>query len=284
MAKQGLTYYSADTDRFQDIRVKRLKKRYGGTGYAVYDYIKNEIFRTRGSYMLFTTDEAFDCAEYWGIEESEVLDIVNYCAEIGLFDKTLWKIRETLTSEEIQQRYAEICRRSKKVMTIPEAYDLIGATRQDQPTAEPAQYQLFDQPTEATGEPVPQNSAEFRGIPRVSDGKSHKEKEKKKNPPLTPPASAEGELRRMVHDSLARMDAHSAPPADNPPETKRNPTGLVSTLEGLKVPRAEIEQILLLSRYGEIGNPVWQLLNDIRCSRGRITMPGRFIIARLHAS
>nr|WP_044656967.1 hypothetical protein [Bacteroides acidifaciens] len=29
MAKTGLSYYQAETDRFQDIKVKRLKKRYG---------------------------------------------------------------------------------------------------------------------------------------------------------------------------------------------------------------------------------------------------------------
>ena len=33
MAKTGLSYYQAETDRFQDIKVKRLKKRYGCEGY-----------------------------------------------------------------------------------------------------------------------------------------------------------------------------------------------------------------------------------------------------------
>ena len=39
MAKQGLSYYQAETDRFQDIKIKRLKKKYGCEGYAVYTYI-----------------------------------------------------------------------------------------------------------------------------------------------------------------------------------------------------------------------------------------------------
>ena len=41
MAKQGLSYYQAETDRFQDIKIKRLKKKYGCEGYAVYTYIEN---------------------------------------------------------------------------------------------------------------------------------------------------------------------------------------------------------------------------------------------------
>ena len=52
MAKTGLSYYQAETDRFQDIRVKRLKKRYGCEGYAIYQYILNEIYRTTRCLMF----------------------------------------------------------------------------------------------------------------------------------------------------------------------------------------------------------------------------------------
>ena len=73
MAKTGLSYYQAETDRFQDIKVKRLKKRYGCEGYAVYQYIQNEIYRVEGCYIRFTDDQLFDVSEYWGIEEQRVL-------------------------------------------------------------------------------------------------------------------------------------------------------------------------------------------------------------------
>lgn len=43
MAKTGFPFYRAETDRFQDIRIKRLKKEFKGAGYAVYSYILNEI-------------------------------------------------------------------------------------------------------------------------------------------------------------------------------------------------------------------------------------------------
>ena len=29
MSKNGFSYYKAETDRFQDIKIKRLKKKYG---------------------------------------------------------------------------------------------------------------------------------------------------------------------------------------------------------------------------------------------------------------
>lgn len=87
MAKQGFSYYKAETDRFQDIKIKRLKKKYRCAGYAVYQYVLNEIYRVRGYCLTFTEDHLFDVSEYWDIEEEEVTAIIGYCAEIGLFDK-----------------------------------------------------------------------------------------------------------------------------------------------------------------------------------------------------
>lgn len=90
MAKTGLSYYQAETDRFQDIKVKRLKKRYGCEGYAVYQYIQNEIYRVEGCYIRFTDDQLFDVSEYWGIEEQRVEKIIEYCTEVELFDTITW--------------------------------------------------------------------------------------------------------------------------------------------------------------------------------------------------
>ena len=111
MAKTGLSYYQAETDRFQDIKVKRLKKRYGCEGYAVYQYIQNEIYRVEGCYIRFTDDQLFDVSEYWGIEEQRVEKIIEYCTEVELFDTITWHTNHVLTSVDIQQRYLEICRR-----------------------------------------------------------------------------------------------------------------------------------------------------------------------------
>ena len=125
MAKTGLSYYQAETDRFQDIKVKRLKKRYGCEGYALYQYIQNEIYRVEGCYIRFTDDQLFDVSEYWGIEEQRVEKIIEYCTEVELFDTITWHTNHVLTSVDIQQRYLEICRRAKKKIVIPEDIRLV---------------------------------------------------------------------------------------------------------------------------------------------------------------
>lgn len=119
-ARKGFAYYKAETDRFQDIKIRRLKKRHNCAGYAVYQYILNEIYRVEGCYMEFSEDEAFDCSEYWTLQESEVQAIVDYCAEIGLFDSGLWKQKRILTARSIQERYVDMCRAAKRKPVLPE--------------------------------------------------------------------------------------------------------------------------------------------------------------------
>ena len=123
-AKTGLSYYSVDTDRYQDIKIKRLKKVFGCHGIAVYDYILCEIYRVQGCFLEWDESTAFDVAEYWGLKESLVNEIVKYCASVGLFDKELL-CSGIVTSRSIQERYLDFCARAKrKSFSIPEKIKL----------------------------------------------------------------------------------------------------------------------------------------------------------------
>ena len=89
IARKGFEYYRAETDRFRDIKIRKLRKEHSCAGYAIYQYVLNEIYRVEGCYIRFTQDELFDCAEYWNMREEEVLRIINYCTETGLFNACL---------------------------------------------------------------------------------------------------------------------------------------------------------------------------------------------------
>lgn len=124
--KTSLDYYRVDTDRYQDIRIKRLKKVFRGTGIAVYDYILCEIYRVRGCYIEWDESTVFDVAEYFDLKETQVKEIVNYCCSVGLFDKELLASGSVLTSSAIQRRYIEMCTAAKrKEIIIPEQYRII---------------------------------------------------------------------------------------------------------------------------------------------------------------
>lgn len=128
-SKTGLNFYTIDTDRYQDIRIKRLKKDNGCDGLAVYDYILCEIYRVRGYFFEWDESSAFDVAEYFGLKETKVQGIVQFCASVGLFDKALLS-RGIITSASIQQRYLTMCSRAKRTgVEINPDYSLIENSR-----------------------------------------------------------------------------------------------------------------------------------------------------------
>ena len=122
--KKGLSYYNIDTDRYQDIRIKRLKKIFSCQGIAVYDYILCEIYRVKGCFLEWDDSTAFDVAEYFGLKETLVQEIVKYCASVGLFNKELLR-SGIVTSLAIQKRYLDACKRAKRQPpVIPPAIQL----------------------------------------------------------------------------------------------------------------------------------------------------------------
>lgn len=107
-SKTGFSFYSADTDRFQDLRIKRLKKDFGCDGFAVYEYILNEIYRVKGCFLVWDESTAFDVADYWGLKETKVNEIVRYCCAVGLFDKNVFDNCNILTNLEIQKEWVKM--------------------------------------------------------------------------------------------------------------------------------------------------------------------------------
>ena len=129
MAKEGFSYYNSDTDRFSDTRIRRLKRSKGAIGYVVYEFALNEVYRDKGYYVPIDEDLVLNIAEYWSIEESEVMDILTYCVEIGLFNKGMFENKHVLTSESIQERYIQAVRKLKRgrfnAIHIDERYNLL---------------------------------------------------------------------------------------------------------------------------------------------------------------
>ena len=106
--KKVFTYFRFETDHFYDTKVKRLKNKFGMEDWGVFHFIVNEIYRVEGCYMVMDADGLFDISDYSRMDEKKVSDIIDYCAELGLFNKELWQDKQILTSEEIQELYVDI--------------------------------------------------------------------------------------------------------------------------------------------------------------------------------
>lgn len=318
MAKTGLSYYQAETDRFQDIKVKRLKKRYGCEGYAVYQYIQNEIYRVEGCYIRFTDDQLFDVSEYWGIEEQRVEKIIEYCTEVELFDTITWHTNHVLTSVDIQQRYLEICRRAKKKIVLPEGIRLVEI--QDAPSGmDSAPLPLFSgQEIEtktgkavygspqmdarretatgtgketvttagvSSGAVIPQSSAEIPETPRNPAEKRHKEKESKENSPSIPQA---------IPQARDDEDKVSLSPGGNEGNISAELCGKLPAEEyrlklqrlgeicyNLGCSKEDIRNVLLIENIALDDSPIWQLIDELKASGGRYSFTGDVLPALL---
>ncbi len=239
--KMGLSYYNIDTDRYIDIRIKRLKKDFGCNGIAVYDYILCNIYRDKGCFLAWDESTAFDVADYFGLKESLIEEIVKYCGVVGLFDKGLLS-RGILSSQSIQKRYIEMCKRAKRNnVEIPEEYNIL--------------------PEECLK--IPEELIKKEEVCRKESKES-----KVNNPPYIPPRGNEGEIFDL--SSLS-------PPEDG---TNRNFPGLVDFLNKYPFSVNEKKKIIIVTNYGEVGHPIWQLFLHVAGNR-EIKMPDRFIISKL---
>jgi hypothetical protein len=127
--KTGMAYYNVDTDRYQDVRIKKLKKAYRCTGIALYDYILCEIYRENGCFVRWDKSSVFDCADYFYLREIQVNEVVKYCCFVGLFDRKVFESSNILTSAAIQKRYAEMCVRTNRNFTIPEECKILNDSK-----------------------------------------------------------------------------------------------------------------------------------------------------------
>ena len=123
--KEGLSYFNVDTDIFQDRKIKRLKKNFGCAGVAIFFYLLTEVYRDKGCGLVWDDDTAFDVADYLGVKESLINEVVKYCGGVGLFNAGLLS-RGIITSEAIQRRYIEVCKKARRVnISIPKEWQLI---------------------------------------------------------------------------------------------------------------------------------------------------------------
>lgn len=306
MAKLGFPYYSADTDRFQDIKIKRLKKEFSCTGYAVYQYILNEIYRVKGCYVHCDENMIFDISEYWGIKETLVKEIINYCCYVGLFNKELYKNGSILTSLSIQSRYTNMCKLTKRKTRIPEEINL-----------------LSEESTE--------NSDKSEKTPIFSDKENkNRIEQNKENPPSIPPSDEEESSISLLKEELKTiscckedfnyiLNIHAIAEPQSPiwklieevKESRKidfrltadsylipsirslvkagkltikqlpdNPLdAMMMQLRNLSISEKDIEIISNLA----MGNykAVFTAMQEVTASKGAIRIPGKFIISKL---
>ena len=126
--KEGFEYFPCDSSFYDDVKIMRLMKFHTYGGY-VYHYLLCQIYRN-GYYIDFDDNAAFLVSNRFNIDESDVVDIIQFCMKVGLFDEKLFDENKILTSHGIQKRYLEISQRAKRKVLI-ERYNLISSSSEE---------------------------------------------------------------------------------------------------------------------------------------------------------
>ena len=114
--KKGLAYFYKDVHDWDDFKIIDLVGEYGPLGFTVYDVVLCEVYKN-GYYLEIPLEKLASyviraIGNRWIREKSFVLQVVQYCADIGLFDEALLS-QSVITSAEIQKHYSEVTGRSK---------------------------------------------------------------------------------------------------------------------------------------------------------------------------
>lgn len=115
--KTGLDYFPKDVDYYDDFNIMDLMNEYGPLGQTIYDVVLCMIYH-EGYYLEVPKMEQLavkiikTIGNRWVKKKDFVLQVIHYCAEIGLFDQDLLN-QNVITSVGVQRRYKEVTVRNK---------------------------------------------------------------------------------------------------------------------------------------------------------------------------
>lgn len=113
--KQGIDYFSFDTDFFQDIKVRKILRSCGAAATSILINLLCRAYKDRGYYMRWDDDMTFLISDDVGVTEGAVKECVNKAIQVGFFDKDLFDKYSILTSSGIQKRFRSATLKRGKV-------------------------------------------------------------------------------------------------------------------------------------------------------------------------
>lgn len=119
--KEGLDYFSLDTDIANDDKIKLIKAKHGLVGFAIVILLLTKIYK-EGYFYQWSEDEQYLFADDARVDVNTVISVVNDCINRGFFNQELYNKYGILTSRGIQKRFLQGCARRKKLVLIREYF------------------------------------------------------------------------------------------------------------------------------------------------------------------
>lgn len=113
--KQGLEYFSFDTDFFSDVKIRRISRACGPASTSILICLLCNIYRDKGYYIVWDENLPFVVADTVGTTEGAVEEVVKKAIQVGFFDKELFDKYKILTSNGIQNRFKSAVTRREEI-------------------------------------------------------------------------------------------------------------------------------------------------------------------------
>lgn len=107
--KDGVDYFPVDVT-FSD-SVKLLRAEFGPVGVGILIAVWQRIYGEKGYYTQWDNDVALMFSTENGVGVSVVREVISACIRRGIFDREKFEVYGVLTSEGVQERYAEATER-----------------------------------------------------------------------------------------------------------------------------------------------------------------------------
>lgn len=117
--KEGLDYFPLDTDIDQDDKIALIEADFGIEGFGIVIKLLMKIY-SNGYFYEWGEVEQKLFGRRINVDINLLTDVVNACINWGLFDRTVLREYQVLTSAGIQKRYFEATKRRKEVEAFEE--------------------------------------------------------------------------------------------------------------------------------------------------------------------
>ena len=102
-AKLKILYFRHDSDMRNDIKVRALRRRFGNTGYAAWNYLLEVLTSSRDFEANFDNINSELYADDFGIDKSELAEILNFMETVGLVRRE----GDRVWSEALKMRFED---------------------------------------------------------------------------------------------------------------------------------------------------------------------------------
>lgn len=247
--KEGLDYYSFDVNFFSNRKIRKIMRACGPSSPTILICLLCNIYKNKGYYIEWDEELPFDIADYVGVSEGAVKEVIKKAIDVGFFDKGMFENLKIITSEGIQERFIEGTKKRKDISIKDEYWINSGIN------------------------PV---IASDNFINSTSNQQSKLNQSKEYTPSKSPSKEGGGKTFLNLIDKN--------PPNDGIP---RNWNGLRSFMIKYGIKGHEADEIIILSNFGQTSvapdppMPIWSLKTEVEKSNGKIRLPGAFILSRL---